>query len=63
MTDSIFEHLAGITAVILFVWSAALLWATWRLVRALRTLAGEQRELRRWRRLRALGERQRQPWN
>ena len=63
MTDSIFDHLAGVTAVILFLWSAALLWATWQVRRALARLANERRELHRWRRLSRIYAKQREPWN
>ena len=59
----IFEHLAGIVAVILFVWSAVLVWATWQIGVMVRSLAEERRELRRWKRLAAIYERQRQGWS
>jgi hypothetical protein len=63
MTDSLFDHLCGITAVILCLWSAVLVWASWQIGRALRILVNERRELRRWRRLARLHEQQRRPWN
>lgn len=56
-------HLAGIAAVILFVWSAVLLWASWQLGRIARLLAEERRELRRWKRLSELRDTQQREWN
>jgi hypothetical protein len=56
------EHLAGITAVILCVWSAALIWASWRIGRMTRALARERREVRRWVRLKSVYDSQRSKW-
>jgi hypothetical protein len=56
------EHLAGIVAVVLFIWSAVLLWATWQLHRMIKALDAERRELRRFQRLAALGKRQNGQW-
>jgi CHASE3 domain sensor protein len=58
----ILEHLAGIVAVILFVWSVVLLWATWQLIRLARELDAERQAMRRWRRLHALAQRQNVGW-
>jgi len=55
-------HLAGIVAVILFIWSAALVWASWQVGHLFRLLAEERRELRRWQRLHALAQRQNVQW-
>jgi len=54
-----FDDLSGPIALILFVWSAVLLWASWQLRAAAREVAEQRRELRRWQRLSALHERQR----
>jgi len=56
------EHIFGIVSLILFVWSGVLVWATWQIGCMVRSLAEERRELRRWKRLAAIYERQRQPW-
>ena len=56
------DHLAGTVALILFVWSLALVWATWQIRCMLRTLAEERRELRRWKRLQGIYDKQRQAW-
>jgi hypothetical protein len=58
----ILEHLAGIAALILFLWSAVLLWATWRLRRLARELDTERQAVRRWKRLHALAQRQNVQW-
>ena len=63
MTDSLFDHLCGIIAVILFVWSAALVWASWQVGHLLRILSEERRELRRWKRLQGIYDKQREPWS
>jgi hypothetical protein len=63
MTDTLFDHLCGITAVILFIWSAVLVWASWQIGCMFRSLANERRELRRWKRLSRIYEKQREPWN
>ena len=55
-------HLAGIVAVIFFIWSAVLVWASWQVGRLLRLLAEERRELRRWKRLHALAKAQNVQW-
>jgi hypothetical protein len=62
MTDTFFDHVCGVTAVILFIWSAALVWASWQIGCIIRKLVEERRELRRWKRLQELGVKQRQPW-
>jgi CHASE3 domain sensor protein len=56
------EHLAGITALILLLWSAVLLWATWRLHRLAREVEAQRQALRRWQRLHALAQRQNVQW-
>jgi len=58
----IFDHLTGIVAVILFIWSTALVWATWQIRCMLRTLAEERKELRRWKRLQGIYDKQREGW-
>jgi hypothetical protein len=58
----ILEHLAGIAALILFAWSAILLWATWRLCLVMKELDAERTALRRWQRLHALAQRQNVQW-
>ena len=63
MTDTLFDHLCGITAVILCVRSAVLVWASWQIGCMFRSLANERRELRRWKRLSRIYEKQREPWN
>ena len=63
MPDTLFDHLCGITAVILFIWSAVLVWASWQIGCMFRSLANERRELRRWKRLSRIYEKQREPWN
>jgi len=62
MTDTLFDHACGALAVILFIWSAVLLWASWQVGVMLRTLAEERRELRRWRRLQGIFDSQRSKW-
>jgi len=62
LTDSIFDHLCGIVAVILFIWSVALLWASWQVNRMLRILLEERKELRRWKRLQGIYNSQRAKW-
>jgi hypothetical protein len=52
----------GIVAMILFIWSVALVWATWQLHRLAKELDAEERELRRWKRLHALAQRQNVRW-
>jgi hypothetical protein len=59
---SALEHLAGIVALILFLWSAVLLWASWQVGHLFRLLAEERQELRRWKRLHALARRQNVQW-
>jgi cytochrome oxidase assembly protein ShyY1 len=56
------EHLAGIVALILFAWSAALVWATWQLQRLAKKLDAERQAVRRWKRLHALAQRQNVQW-
>jgi hypothetical protein len=56
------EHLAGIVAVVLFIWSAVLLWATWQVHRMIKELDAERRELRRYERLARLAKRQNGQW-
>jgi len=48
--------------VILSVWSAVLLWASWQIGVMLRTLALERQELRRWLRLKNIYDGQRSRW-
>jgi len=62
MTGSLFDHLCGLVAVILFIWSAALVWASLQVAHMLRVLAEERRELRRWKRLQGIYDKQRQGW-
>ena len=62
MTDTFFDHFCGITAVILCVWSAVLVWAAWQIGCMFRSLANERRELRRWKRLADVAKAQRAPW-
>jgi hypothetical protein len=62
MTESLFDHVCGVTAVILFIWSAALVWASWQIGCIIRGLAEERRELRRWKRLQSIYDKQRQGW-
>ena len=62
MPDTLFDHLCGIATVILCVWSAALVWATWQIGCMARSIINERRELRRWKRLHALHEQQRRGW-
>ena len=62
MTDTLFDHLCGIATVILCVWSAALVWASWQIGCIIRKLAEERRELRRWKRLQVIYDKQRQGW-
>jgi len=62
MTDNLFDHACGTLGVILFIWSAVLLWASWQIRSMLRILAEERRELRRWRRLQGIFDSQRAKW-
>lgn len=62
MTDSIFDHACGTLAVILFIWSGVLLWASWQIRCMLHILAQERRELRRWKRLQGIYDSQRAKW-
>jgi len=62
MIDSIFDHLCGTLAVILFIWTIVLLWASWQIRCMLRVLVEERRELRRWKRLQGIYDKQRQGW-
>jgi len=57
------EHLAGITTLILFLWSCVLVWASWQLGRMARSLIEERRELRRWQRLSMLRDIQQRKWD
>jgi hypothetical protein len=54
--------LAEITALILSIWSAALLWASWQIGRAIAQLARERREIKRWVRLKSVYDEQRSKW-
>jgi hypothetical protein len=56
------EEFLGVTAVILFLWSAILIWATWQLQKLARELDTEREELHRWKRLHALNQRQNTQW-
>jgi hypothetical protein len=56
------EHLADIATFLLFVWSTALLWASWQIGRMTRQLARERREMRRWMRLKSVYDSQRSKW-
>jgi hypothetical protein len=56
------EVILGVAALILCLWSVALLWASWRIRAMIRSLAAERRELRRWKRLRDLHRRQNGKW-
>jgi hypothetical protein len=56
------EHLAEIAALILLLWSAVLLWATWQLGRLAKELDTERQELRRWQRLEHLAKGQNVKW-
>jgi hypothetical protein len=58
-----FGQLGGLCALILFVWSAVNIWASWSLSRIMRSLTEERRELRRWKRLSILRDRQQRDWN
>jgi hypothetical protein len=62
MSYSVFEHLSGIVAVILFIWSAVLVWASWQLGRVMRSLAQERRQLRKWKRWLELSQIQQSKW-
>jgi hypothetical protein len=55
-------HLADIVALALFIWSTVLMWASWQIGRAIRQLARERRELRRWMRLKSVYDSQRSKW-
>lgn len=57
------EHLAGVVAVILLIWSAALLWASWQIAHMTRQLARERREIKRWIRLKTVYDSQRSKWH
>jgi hypothetical protein len=57
-----FDDMAGIVAVILFAWSAVLLWATWQLQRLAKDLDAERQAVRRWKRLHALARAQNVQW-
>lgn len=48
---------------ILFIWSVVNLWASWQILTALRSLVTERRELRRWKRLSMLHDKQQRQWN
>jgi hypothetical protein len=63
MIATFFAHLAGLTALILSVWSMVNIWASWQLSRIARSLLEDRRELRRWRRLVILRDRQKQDWS
>jgi hypothetical protein len=56
------EEFLGITAVILFAWSGVLVWTSWQLHKLARELDQEREELRRWKRLHALNQRQNTKW-
>jgi hypothetical protein len=58
----IMDEFLGAAAVTLFIWSVALIWATWQLRRLAKELDAEERELRRWQRLNALAKRQNGQW-
>jgi len=62
MTD-LFDELTGLAAVILCVWTAVLLLYSLQLRRVARLLAQERHELREWRRISALHDRQKDKWN
>jgi hypothetical protein len=57
-----FDELQGIAAVILFIWSVALVWASWQLHRVAKALDAQERELRRSERLHTLAQRQNVQW-
>jgi hypothetical protein len=58
-----FGQLGGLCALVLFIWSAVNIWASWYLGKVIRSLAEERRELRRWKRLSILRDRQERDWN
>jgi len=62
MTDTFFDHIGGVLAVILFIWSGVLLWGTLEVARMIRELGEERRELRRWKRLQGIYDSQRSKW-
>ena len=57
-----FDDMIGIAAVILFIWSVALVWATWQLQRLAKELDTERQAVRRWKRLHALARAQNVQW-
>jgi hypothetical protein len=59
---NVLEHLAGIAALILLLWSAVLLWATWQIRGVAKELDAERQALRRWQRLHVLAQRQNVQW-
>ena len=52
----------GIAAVILFIWTLVLFWATWQLQRLAKELDTERQAMRRWKRLHALARAQNVRW-
>jgi hypothetical protein len=59
---SALEHLTEIAALILLLWSAVLLWATWRLHRLARAVEAQRQAVRRWQRLEHLAKGQNVQW-
>lgn len=59
----LFGELTGIAAVILCVWTAALLIMSLQLRHVARQLDSERRSLRTWRRLSSLHDKQKDKWN
>jgi hypothetical protein len=58
----IMDEFIGAAAVTLFIWSVALIWASWQLHRLAKELDAEERELRRWKRLQSLARGQNSKW-
>ena len=52
-----------ITEGILAIWTIVLFWGSWQLSRMIRLLNEERRELRRWKRLGQLYDKQQRNWN
>ena len=56
------DEFVGAAAVVLFIWTLVLFWATWQLQRLAKELDTERQAVRRWKRLHALAKAQNIQW-
>jgi hypothetical protein len=58
----ILSNIELVASYVLFIWSMALVWASWQIHVMTRELSQERAELRRWVRIKGLWERQNGRW-